>query len=550
MKRQKTLGKNNGNTCIGKKGFQRSLLFVLGIVMVLMLPLFGTIRSNAGEYTGSNVVTNNIHDHVYSNNAKVSNSYLFDNGNGTFSRLENMGDIILVEIYNANFRLVSQFTVPFELSMFGGFYSGQNYNYLVYGQPNDAQDNNKECIRIVVYTKAWARVGAISVKNCNTTIPFYGSGTDICEYGDYLYIKTGHATYADAAGSRHQASMLITCQISNLSVKSVQCGLRGYYYGDVENSVAQYVDATGGVVTTVDHSNGNPRCMLLSQYPMTGAVPNVNAACAQLNAMPVTGAIGNCTLGGFEVSSQYYLVVGNTTPIGGTSPNRNIFVAAVPKYNFTSAATSINYLTGYANGELKTVETPYLVKINSEQFVIIWETRSGYTDLEEVSYVFINGAGQMTSEIKTMHGCLSDCQPVVFGNKVIWYVTNGASMKIYSLPLSANRPTTPASQAVINTAANVYQGVDYSAVFDFAYYINHYPDMRVFYANDQQGALRHFVLNGMAEGRQGCENFNVNIYRENYPDLQAAFGGDLRQYYLHFITSGSREGRNARKRIG
>jgi hypothetical protein len=93
----------------------------------------------------------------------------------------------------------------------------------------------------------------------------------------------------------------------------------------------------------------------------------------------------------------------------------------------------------------------------------------------------------------------------------------------------------------------VNKGVDYSKVYDFAYYINRYPDMRVLYANNPAGALQHFVTNGMAEGRQGCENFSPIAYKNNYADLRNAFGNDWKQYYMHFINYGYAEGRNARQ---
>ena len=50
----------------------------------------------------------------------------------------------------------------------------------------------------------------------------------------------------------------------------------------------------------------------------------------------------------------------------------------------------------------------------------------------------------------------------------------------------------------------------------------------------------------MAEGRIGCENFNVNVYRENNPDLQEEFGDDLPRYYSHYMSSGCHEGRICR----
>ena len=60
----------------------------------------------------------------------------------------------------------------------------------------------------------------------------------------------------------------------------------------------------------------------------------------------------------------------------------------------------------------------------------------------------------------------------------------------------------------------VYNGVDYSAVYDYNYYINQYPDLKKAYAWNEYELLQHFVACGMAEGRQASENFNVDSYRK------------------------------------
>jgi hypothetical protein len=72
--------------------------------------------------------------------------------------------------------------------------------------------------------------------------------------------------------------------------------------------------------------------------------------------------------------------------------------------------------------------------------------------------------------------------------------------------------------------------------------------VRVLYQTDPKGALAHFVNHGMAEGRQGCENFNVFVYKANYADVRNAYGDDLKQYYLHFMNYGYAEGRSAQKK--
>lgn len=86
---------------------------------------------------------------------------------------------------------------------------------------------------------------------------------------------------------------------------------------------------------------------------------------------------------------------------------------------------------------------------------------------------------------------------------------------------------------------------DYAAVFDATYYAEHYPDLKAVFGTDEAALLNHFITCGMAEGRQGNAEFNVQSYKARYADLQAAFGDNLPAYYMHYITNGKAEGRTA-----
>ena len=119
-------------------------------------------------------------------------------------------------------------------------------------------------------------------------------------------------------------------------------------------------------------------------------------------------------------------------------------------------------------------------------------------------------------------------------NYYMHYVNNGVKEK-----RDAKTPCT------LKGGVTVLNGVDYSAVYDFNYYINKYPDIKAAFGNDDEKALQHFVNNGMDEGRQGRESFNVRYYKNSYADLRNAFGNNLKLYYIHYITNGRKEGRTA-----
>lgn len=56
---------------------------------------------------------------------------------------------------------------------------------------------------------------------------------------------------------------------------------------------------------------------------------------------------------------------------------------------------------------------------------------------------------------------------------------------------------------VYASGITVYNGVDYSSVYDFDYYTSRYPDIAYYFGDDPAGALAHYVNFGIAEGRQG-----------------------------------------------
>lgn len=92
----------------------------------------------------------------------------------------------------------------------------------------------------------------------------------------------------------------------------------------------------------------------------------------------------------------------------------------------------------------------------------------------------------------------------------------------------------------------VYQGVNYSAVYNVGFYASKYPSLYNKYGFDDEAYIKHFVKYGMKEGRQGSSEFNVQYYKNRYADLRSLYGYDLVKYYLHYINSGKREGRNGK----
>ena len=83
--------------------------------------------------------------------------------------------------------------------------------------------------------------------------------------------------------------------------------------------------------------------------------------------------------------------------------------------------------------------------------------------------------------------------------------------------------------------ATVYNGVDYSCIYDGNYYLKHYGDLKKAFGFCDDKLLQHFVNYGMKENRRPSEWFNVFAYANRYLDLQRSFGYTMINYYNHYM---------------
>ena len=91
----------------------------------------------------------------------------------------------------------------------------------------------------------------------------------------------------------------------------------------------------------------------------------------------------------------------------------------------------------------------------------------------------------------------------------------------------------------------VYEGIDYTYVYDYYYALKHNPEIWEACSNDPLNMLEYFVTHGMDEGMKASVGFDWEAYREYNGDLSEKFGDDIRQYYMHYLQDGYDEGRKA-----
>lgn len=92
---------------------------------------------------------------------------------------------------------------------------------------------------------------------------------------------------------------------------------------------------------------------------------------------------------------------------------------------------------------------------------------------------------------------------------------------------------------------STYEGIDYSAVYDYDFYVYHYPEVYACFGDDDEATLAYFVKYGMDNGHMACSSFDVISYKNRYQDLRLEYGNNLRSYYMHYIYVGKAELRQA-----
>ncbi len=394
----------------------------------------------ASPFYTSPAVTSNLDGHWYTNAQRWAhpiNSYLRQEGDG-YLRVEYTGMDLAIEEYDADFRFVTGRKLALELPLFGGVYLCDDYNFVMVGQVNLDEEDTAEVIRVIRYSKDWQRLDSASLYGANTVQPFRPGSARFDRCGDMLYIRTGHSMYADENGLNHQANLTMAVRISDMTVTDEYSVVMNVKYGYVSHSFNQFIRVDGTTLLAVDHGDAYPRSVVLMKYPYSAEQEYFAGRVSYVETLPIAGTIGDndtgVSVGGFEFSSTHYLIAGSSAEQVASNDmfyaHRNIFVTATSKDNFTAEGTVLNWITSYEASDDVEISPTHLVKIASDRFLLMW------TADDVLTYCFLDGQGNRVGENYTADGALSDCSPIVVGDRVIWYVTNHSEPKFYILDLN------------------------------------------------------------------------------------------------------------------
>ena len=379
----------------------------------------------------------------------IVRSYIYDNGDDTFTALElyNEGEsyVIYADTYaKGSYELISSVTIPFELELFGGFYSGDEYNYIVFGADNSEEVNSNEVIRVVKYDKNFERIASLSINggDAYTVLPFSSGSLRMAENDGELIVHTSRKRYTTSDGLNHQSQLTIIIDIDSMTVKNT---MGEFQPNHVSHSFNQFVKYDGDTGVLIDHGDAYPRSIVMNKY--------TDGSFEEFELFEIPGTAGaNCTgvtVGGFEISDSNYIVAINSIDhskvtsytsfemVGLGQDERNIVLLVADKNNSDNVNQVV--LTDYVS-QNKLGSTPFLVKLDDDRFVVLWqefEYQDGYPNYKSngVKYVEIAGNGELISEIKTIEDIKlsSDCQPVYMGGDIVWYIDSLAGRMFYHI---------------------------------------------------------------------------------------------------------------------
>ena len=378
--------------------------------------------------------SSNVNAQNYANwDASPVNSYLAV-GDGTFTRVEHMGNAAVVEEYDASFRLLTQRTIPMELPIWGGYFAGREFNFFVFGQSNPVESDSVEVIRVVKYSKDWVRLGQASIRGANTSVPFYCGSLRMAEAGGYLYIRTSHKMYRSSGGGA-QANMTFAVEEATMEAAGSAHLVEDVGCGYVSDSFNQFILAgKDGRLAALDQGDDfaarRAVVSIFSERAGGGQIASGSVVSIGLIDFPLPAGgdyrVTGCSIGGFgETDSKYIAAYSYDGAAVSTGPKtRSVFLAAVDK---ESGEVTVSRLSQPG------ASTPQLVTLSGGGGYVLWNGTDSAGDVtDELHYAAFDAQGT-PGQVETVRGSLSDCAPVEAGGSAVWYVTDAGAPVFYTL---------------------------------------------------------------------------------------------------------------------
>lgn len=402
------------------------------IICLFMLFCMLSINAfGAQDFICNEPSTGNSYSHnYYYTYASVIKSYLVDCSDNTIMRFQydSENSLMIAEYYSYDYEFIRGKIIPEELPVFGGFYTSDDYYFILTGMKNPDESASAECFRITKYDKNWNRIASAGLYDCNTTVPFDAGSARFAQCGDYLLIRTSHEMYASSDGLNHQANVTIELDMNTMQITDSFTDVWNSSYGYVSHSFNQFIKVEDNRIVAVDHGDAYPRSVILMKYNNDVTDGTFYGKTSNYEMVSIYGNTGNnytgCTVGGFEISDSAYIVVG-TSVIQNEEhfydEVQNIYISSLSK---ETNEVTFNFITDY---EDESPAVPFLVKLSDSEFLLMWEKDGS------VFYTKLDSSGTLKGETYELTGELSDCEPIVVNGRILWYVYRNSTIDFYTI---------------------------------------------------------------------------------------------------------------------
>ncbi len=382
--------------------------------------------------------SSNLDRQEYSTYGTPVNSYLYDNGSG-LTRVEYTWGKVVIENYDPFFQYQSGYTLEPELPLWGGFFAGEKYNFLIFGQNNPEEDDTREVIRVVKYDKNWNRISHVSLYGANTVIPFRAGSLRCDEYNGMLYVHTCHQMYKSDDGLNHQANMTFSVREVDMKITDSAFGIGGGGYASHSFNQFLLVDAERNIVI-FDQGDAYPRSAFLQRFEIKAGknmfyIHGKVSISDELDVKVFPGETGDnetgASLGGLAETESGYLAAYNYSE-SAAADFRSIYISYIPKENISLEGMRTWSSASAIGG------TPVIASMGQEGGYVLW---NNYVSGQPViNYVRYDAQGNISQVQADENLRLSDCQPIVYQGKLVWYVTAGSAPVFYTIPIQGEAP--------------------------------------------------------------------------------------------------------------
>lgn len=257
-------------------------------------------------------------------------------------------------IDNDTHNLKNEVVIHLPLKFFGGMHVGRDsHYYLAVGQLNLEKSADKPVIKVLRFNADWEQTGEGTIygddkaanyaPNIHGIVKPFASGCSMTETQDYLVLHTSRVMFSD-----HQSSLTLFFKKGDLSTRIMP---RVPYTSHSFNQLVtwDYAASNMNQVAFVDQGDGYPRQISLN-------VLN-GSELKTYSVMDILGELGDNFTGvnicGFRATGETYLIVGSAMPhkleVEGETGfernyQRNVFVAAVNKYNMKTEVTWLTHI--------------------------------------------------------------------------------------------------------------------------------------------------------------------------------------------------------------